>query len=64
MGTNIYQVGRVRGSYYPYPTRPVDIPSSHPPKVSSKTATTSTPTEKVIIAKERQTTQDRNTEEG
>ena len=25
---DIYPVGRVRGSYYPYPTRPVDIPIS------------------------------------
>jgi len=24
-GANTYLVGRVRGSYYPYPTRPVDI---------------------------------------
>ena len=23
--TNIYPAGRVHGSYYPYPTRPVDI---------------------------------------
>jgi len=24
---NIYPTGRVRGSYYPYPTCPVDIPT-------------------------------------
>jgi len=29
--TNIYPAGRVRGSYYPYPTRPVDIHSFGPP---------------------------------
>ena len=26
-GADIYLVGRVRGSYYLYPTRPVDIPT-------------------------------------
>jgi len=29
--TIIYPAGRVRGSYYLYPTRPVDIPSSNEP---------------------------------
>jgi len=26
---DIYPTGRVRESYYPYPTRPVDIPTLH-----------------------------------
>jgi len=26
-GVDIYPAGRVRGSYYSYPTRPVDIPN-------------------------------------
>jgi len=26
-GTDIYSVGRIRGSYYPYPTCIVDIPT-------------------------------------
>ena len=26
-GADIYPAGRVRRSYYPYPTRPVDIPT-------------------------------------
>jgi len=27
-GTNIYPAGRVWGNYYPYPTRPIDIPKN------------------------------------
>jgi len=26
--TNIYPAGRVWGNYYPYPTRPIDIPKN------------------------------------